>query len=169
MAKILPFKVKEKLAKQELYVSIQDKNLYTHLDDKYVQISDIIFLDTEKQRENLISPLSNKLYIVRESGTLWQFFEEWSKLSIPLNVAMSKTYTITPEMKSSELDKSKRHYIFRFPNDFNTTMLQVNFCGVLENSARCAVWGSYYEITEKEIVIHSPVNLSRIIEVKLTS
>lgn len=54
------------------------------------KVSDVIFVDSEEDRTDLISPLNDKLYITRDTGTGWLYLDdEW----VPLHTKASSVYT----------------------------------------------------------------------------
>ena len=46
-----------------------------------IEINEIIILDTESQRINLLTPI-NKFYFVKESGMLWFYSSGWIPLTV---------------------------------------------------------------------------------------
>ena len=63
-----------------LYITQDTKSLYVDYDDIRLKIGDVIFLNTENQRLMTLAPLSNKLYLVKETGILWFFTTDWVQI-----------------------------------------------------------------------------------------
>lgn len=63
-----------------LYITQDTKSLYVDYDDRRLKIGDVIFLNTENQRLMTLAPLSNKLYLVKETGILWFFTTDWVQI-----------------------------------------------------------------------------------------
>lgn len=58
-------------------IASDTRNIFYDLGDKRIQLTDIITLDTEAQREAILAPL-DKFYFVRASCTLWRYANgEW--------------------------------------------------------------------------------------------
>lgn len=58
-------------------IASDTRSIFYDLGDKRIQLSDIITLDTEAQREAILAPL-DKFYFVKASCTLWRYVNgEW--------------------------------------------------------------------------------------------
>ena len=53
-------------------IASDTKSIFYDLRDKRIQLTDIITLDTEAQREAVLAPI-DKFYFVKESCTLWRY------------------------------------------------------------------------------------------------
>lgn len=61
-----------------IYVTTDTKRLYVDLNSSRLLIDGNIYLETELQRTSIIAPLSNKLYIVKETGFSYMYINgEW--------------------------------------------------------------------------------------------
>ena len=52
------------------------KNVFYDLAGERIQLTDIIELDTEAQRQAILAPL-NKFYFVKDTGILWRYNNGW--------------------------------------------------------------------------------------------
>lgn len=82
------------------------------------QISDIIKLNTETDRKDILAPLNNKLYLVLETNTLYRYSGEWIQLNNNHIVSFSKN-TVTVSSNTPYVDLGISSY------DASTDMLLV--------------------------------------------
>lgn len=59
-----------------IYVTTDTKRLYVDLLESRILIDGNIYLETDSQRQMILAPLSNKLYIVKETHTIWMFIAD---------------------------------------------------------------------------------------------
>lgn len=83
----------------KIYVASDTHELYCDtLDGNRIKISDIEYLDTDSNREDLLAPL-NKFYYVSDTNKLWYYNERWvqigpgSQLIIKANGVQLGSYT----------------------------------------------------------------------------
>lgn len=53
-------------------ISSDTRSIFYDLQDRRIQLTDILTLDTEAEREAILAPIS-KFYFVKESGKLWRY------------------------------------------------------------------------------------------------
>ncbi len=71
------------------------KNVFYDLTSERMQLTDIIELDTEEQRQAILAPL-NKFYFVKDTCSLWRYnneWVEWKRGGSALSFAVHKTLT----------------------------------------------------------------------------
>ena len=91
-----------------IYVTTDTKRLYVDLNSSRLLIDGNIYLETELQRTSIIAPLSNKLYIVKETGFSYMYINgEWKLVG---GVSNYEELTNLPKINnvvlSGELDLS---------------------------------------------------------------
>ena len=59
-----------------LYVTTDTKRLYIDVDQSRILVDGNIYLETEAQKNMILAPLSNKLYIVKASRTMYLYTSE---------------------------------------------------------------------------------------------
>lgn len=67
------------VAGSTIYTRDTGKHFIDISDTERVQISDIIYIDTDKERIALLAPLPDKLYITRDTNKVWIYSVETSK------------------------------------------------------------------------------------------
>lgn len=68
------------VAGSTIYTRDTGKHFIDISDTERVQISDIIYIDTDKERTALLAPLPDKLYITRDTNKVWVYsvkFDKW--------------------------------------------------------------------------------------------
>ena len=78
------------VAGSTIYTRDTGKHFIDISDTERVQISDIIYIDTDKERSALLAPLPDKLYITRDTNKVWVYSVKTDKW-ICLNI--DTTYT----------------------------------------------------------------------------
>lgn len=69
------------IADGTLYVTTDTKRLYIDVDQSRILVDGNIYLETEAQKNMILAPLSNKLYIVKASRTMYLYTSEgWVSL-----------------------------------------------------------------------------------------
>ena len=69
------------IADGTLYVTTDTKRLYIDVDQSRILVDGNIYLETEAQKNMILAPLSNKLYIVKASKTMYLYTSEgWVSL-----------------------------------------------------------------------------------------
>lgn len=69
-----------------IYVATDTKRLYTDLNGTRLCLTDIQFFQTDSERTATLAPLSNKLYIVIETGVCWTYKDGWVTLGNSVSV-----------------------------------------------------------------------------------
>lgn len=65
-----------------MYVTTDTKRLYVDTNDSRILIDGNIYLETEAKRNMILAPLSNKLYIVKDTGKIYLYTTEWIELGL---------------------------------------------------------------------------------------
>ena len=63
-----------------MYVTTDTKRMYVDTEDSRILIDGNIYLETEAKRRMILAPLSNKLYIVKETKKIYLYTTEWLEL-----------------------------------------------------------------------------------------
>ena len=56
----------------QFLMTTDTKSIFYDLGDKRIQLTDILEIDTEQERQALIAPV-NKFYFVKDTGALWRY------------------------------------------------------------------------------------------------
>lgn len=64
------------ISEGQFLMTSDTKNVFYDLASERLQLTDIIELDTEMQRQAIIAPL-NKFYFVKDTGSLWRYNNGW--------------------------------------------------------------------------------------------
>lgn len=74
-------------------ISSDTQSIFYDLQDKRINLTDIIPLDTESQREAILAPL-DKFYFVKESCTLWRYVNgKWKDWPSGISGGGTKAYS----------------------------------------------------------------------------
>ena len=69
-----------------LIIAKDTKELFADAGGERIQISDIIYVDTEEQLDEILAPLSNKFYFVKENNCLYNYNNTtWSPITGSIN------------------------------------------------------------------------------------
>ncbi len=84
------------ISEGQFLMTSDTKNVFYDLDGERIQLTDIIELDTEAQRQAILAPL-NKFYFVKNTGSLWRYnsngWLEWKQGSSSSSSAVHRTLT----------------------------------------------------------------------------
>ena len=65
--------------KEAIIFSTDTKELFLDIDNSRVKICDVINIDTLSNLDNILAPISNKLYYVEENNCLYKYIDgSWS-------------------------------------------------------------------------------------------
>jgi len=74
------------------------KCIFYDLGDKRIQLTDILEIDTEQERQGLLAPV-NKFYFVKDTGSLWKYhngvWREWPSAGAGSVVSRAIDLTLT--------------------------------------------------------------------------
>lgn len=83
------------ISEGQFLMTSDTKNVFYDLAGERIQLTDIIELDTEVQRQAILAPL-NKFYFVKDTGSLWRYnneWLEWKRGGSSLSYAVHRTLT----------------------------------------------------------------------------
>lgn len=85
------------ISEGQFLMTSDTKNVFYDLVSERIQLTAIIELDTEAQRQAILTPL-NKFYFVKNTGSLWRYnnntWLEWKRGGGSASVAIHKTLTV---------------------------------------------------------------------------
>lgn len=71
---------------QLIYCSDTNESFFDTEDETRILIDNIIYLNKEEEKEKILSPLVNRIYVVKESGIMYKYEGSWFKVLDPNRV-----------------------------------------------------------------------------------